>query len=216
MANALLQKLGQQLIERGGELRRGTRAQRLLHDNGKITGVEVITDQGAHTLHANSVVIADGGFQANAEYVKQYIGCNISQLQRRNAGTGIGDGMRMATDIGAAAFGLDSFYGHVLSRDAMTNENLWPYPQVDLICATSIVVDSNGQRFTDEGIGGIFIANAIARLDNPLSATAIFDSAHLGRRQNYRQRATEPVFAQTPEALSLRRQHFANWRTPQI
>jgi len=175
-ANALLQKLGQQLIERGGELRRGSRAQKLMLDDGKITGVEVITEQGAQTLSANAVVIADGGFQANPEYVQRHIGCDISQLQRRNAGTGVGDGMRMATGIGAAAVGLNSFYGHVLSRDAMTNENLWPYPQVDLICATSIVVDGNGQRFTDEGLGGISIANAIARLKKPLSATAVFDS----------------------------------------
>jgi len=175
-ANALLRKLGQRLTERGGELRRGVRAKRLLLEDGKITGVEIPTDQGPETLSTNSVVIADGGFQANAEYVQQHIGCDISQLQRRNAGTGVGDGMRMATEIGAAAVGLDSFYGHVLSRDAMINEKLWPYPQVDLICATSIVVDENGQRFADEGLGGISIANAIARLDNPISATAIFDS----------------------------------------
>jgi fumarate reductase flavoprotein subunit len=58
----------------------------------------------------------------------------------------------------------------------MTKEKLWPYPQVDLICATSIVVDGDGQRFADEGLGGIFMANAIARLDNPLSALVIFDS----------------------------------------
>jgi fumarate reductase flavoprotein subunit len=175
-ANALLQKLGQQLIARGGELRRGTRAQKLLHQDGNITGVEIVTNQETQTLSTNSVIIADGGFQSNPEYVQQHIGSDISHLQRRNAGTGVGDGMRMATEIGAAAVGLDSFYGHVLSRDAMTNEKLWPYPQVDLICATSIVVDGNGQRFADEGLGGISIANAIARLDNPLSATAIFDA----------------------------------------
>ena len=82
----------------------------------------------------------------------------------------------MATEIGAATVGLDSFYGHVLSRDAMTNDNLWPYPQVDLICASSIVVNGDGKRFADEGLGGIFMANAIAKMDNPLSAVAIFDS----------------------------------------
>jgi fumarate reductase flavoprotein subunit len=58
----------------------------------------------------------------------------------------------------------------------MNNEKLWPYPQVDLICATSLLVDGAGQRFADEGQGGIYLANAIARLDNPLSATAIFDA----------------------------------------
>ncbi|NKB19449.1 MAG: FAD-dependent oxidoreductase [Alphaproteobacteria bacterium] len=175
-ANALLQKLGAKLIERGGELRRGIRALSLIQTDGKVIGIEAISEAEPQTLSANAIVIADGGFQANAELVKQNIGCDISHLQCRNAGTGVGDGMRMATEIGAEAVGLDSFYGHVLSRDAMTNEKLWPYPQVDLICATNIVVDSDGQRFADEGLGGISIANAIARLDDPLSATTIFDA----------------------------------------
>lgn len=175
-ANKLLIMLGDELTKDGGELRRGIRAQRLININHKITGVEVITAQGKETLFSNSVIIADGGFQANSELVRQHIGCDISQLQRRNAGTGVGDGIRMATEIGASTVGLDCFYGHVLSRDAMTNEQLWPYPQVDLICATSIVVDGYGQRFADEGLGGIFMANSIARMDNPLSAVAIFDS----------------------------------------
>ncbi len=175
-ANALLQKLGDQLVKAGGEIRRGTRAMKLLRENDNISGVEIISEEKTQTINANAVVIADGGFQADSELVQQHIGCDISQLQRRNAGTGVGDGLKMATEIGAAAVGLDSFYGHVLSRDAMTNEKLWPYPQVDQICATSIVVDRDGQRFADEGLGGIYIANAIARLDDPLSATTIFDS----------------------------------------
>ena len=175
-ANALLQKLGSRLIEQGGELRRGSRVQKLIQTEGQISGVEIASAKETQTINTNFVVIADGGFQANAELVQQHIGCDISQLQRRNAGTGVGDGLKMASAIGAATVGLDSFYGHVLSRDAMTNEKLWPYPQVDLICSTSIVVDRDGQRFADEGLGGIFMANAIARIDDPLSATAIFDS----------------------------------------
>jgi fumarate reductase flavoprotein subunit len=175
-ADLFLQRLGALLLERGGELRRGVRAQRLIRENGAVTGVEVETANGAETIAANAVVIADGGFQGNPDLVKAHIGCRSSDIQRRNAGTGVGDGLRMATEIGAASVGLGVFYGHVLSRDAMSNEKLWPYPQVDLICATSLLVDGKGQRFADEGQGGIYLANAIAKLDNPLSATAIFDA----------------------------------------
>ncbi len=175
-ANKLLKRLGDELTKNGGELRRATRAQRLININHKVAGVEVIAGEREETLFANSTIITDGGFQANAELVRRHIGCDISELQARNAGTGVGDGIRMATEIGAATVGLDSFYGHVLSRDAMTNDNLWPYPQVDLICASSIVVNGDGKRFADEGLGGIFMANAIAKMDNPLSAVAIFDS----------------------------------------
>ena len=175
-ANRFLQRLGALLLERGGELRRGVRAQRLIMENGAVSGVEVRTGNGIEIVPAKSVVIADGGFQADPDLVKAHIGCDASALQRRNSGTGQGDGLRMATEIGAASVGLGTFYGHVLSRDAMTNEKLWPYPQVDVISATSMLVDPAGKRFADEGMGGIYLANAIARLPDPLSATAIFDA----------------------------------------
>jgi fumarate reductase flavoprotein subunit len=175
--NLFLQKLENSLLAGGGELRRGCRATVIEQDNGCITGVTYEGPAGAETLAGRVVVIADGGFQANEELVGRHITSRGGDLQRRNAGTGRGDGLRMAMDIGAASVGLDTFYGHVLSRDAMENDQLWPYPQVDLICGQSLVVDRTGQRFADEGQGGIYMANAIARLAEPLSATAIFDAA---------------------------------------
>ncbi len=171
-ANRLLQLLEKNLAPRGGELRRGVRVTRIVKKDGAIAGVEA----GGETIEAPAVVIADGGFQAGPDLMRTHIGCDPAALQRRNAGTGVGDGLRMATGIGAATAGMGAFYGHVLSRDAMTNERLWPYPQIDVICATSLIVDASGRRFTDEGYGGIHIANAIAKLDDPLGATAIFDA----------------------------------------
>jgi fumarate reductase flavoprotein subunit len=94
----------------------------------------------------------------------------------RHAGTAIGDGLKMAADSGAALVGLDRFYGHLLSRDAMENERLWPYPQIDAIATASIVVDQRGYRILDEGLGGISITNDLARREDPLSATVIYDA----------------------------------------
>ena len=175
--NLFLQTLEKSLLQRGGELRRGCRATAIERDKGRITGIIFDGPDGAETIAGRAVVIADGGFQANEEMVSRHITSRGGDLQRRNAGTGRGDGLRMAMEIGAAGVGLETFYGHVLSRDALDNDKLWPYPQVDLICAQSLVVDRAGRRFADEGQGGIYMANAIARLDEPLSATAIFDSA---------------------------------------
>ena len=175
-ANLLLKKMANKLVKNGGEIRLGTRAEKLYFENGKIFGLKATNKGVHHDLLAKSVVIADGGFQGNPKLVEKYIGCSITKLQRRNAGTGVGDGLRMAIEVGANIAGMDCFYGHVLSRDAMTNEKLWPYPQVDVICSTSIVVNASGKRFSDEGLGGIYLANSIARIDDPLSTTAIFDS----------------------------------------
>src|SRR5690606_18620777 len=152
---------------------RGCRVTRIVREGDRVAGVEI---GSAGFVSAPAVVIADGGFQADPDLVGRHITRTPGRLMQRNAGTGRGDGLRMATEIGAATVGLETFYGHVLSRDAMTNDRLWPYPQVDVICAKSIVVDGRGRRFADEGLGGIYMANAIARLDDPLSAVAVFDS----------------------------------------
>jgi fumarate reductase flavoprotein subunit len=63
----------------------------------------------------------------------------------------------------------------VLSRDAMHNERVWPYPQLDELAAAGMLVDAKGQRIGDEGHGGVYIANLIARSADPLGTTVIFD-----------------------------------------
>ena len=85
----------------------------------------------------------------------------------------------MAEAAGAALRGTDHrFYGHLLVQESMTNERLWPYPTIDTLASSAIVVDRYGRRFLDEGMGGVAMANALARLDDPLAATSIFDEAH--------------------------------------
>jgi len=63
----------------------------------------------------------------------------------------------------------------MLSRDSFDNDKVWPYPQLDELGTAGIVVNTHGERFTDEGMGGIYVANMIARLADPLSTWAIFD-----------------------------------------
>lgn len=57
-----------------------------------------------------------------------------------------------------------------------TFDNLWPYPQIDAVAAAAIVVDGAGQRFLDEGPGGIYIANELATHADPTCGTVILDT----------------------------------------
>ena len=50
-------------------------------------------------------------------------------------------------------------------------------PYLDSLATAGIVVDAAGERFVDEGRGGVYIANAIAKLADPLSAIVVFDRA---------------------------------------
>src|SRR5205823_4774200 len=91
--------------------------------------------------------------------------------------TGRGDALIMAEAAGARLTEASAFYGHLLSRDSMTNPGLWPYPTMDTLVGGAIMVDRAGRRFIDEGLGGIAHSNALARMDDPLCATAVFDQA---------------------------------------
>ncbi len=81
----------------------------------------------------------------------------------------------MASAVGADLVGMDRFYGHLLCRDAMTSDKFWPYPELDALGTAGIVVDQSGRRVTDEGVGGVALANALARMADPLAFTVVFD-----------------------------------------
>lgn len=175
--DVLLRTLEANLVKRGGAVVRNTRGRSLIIEEHECRGV--VAQQAEHEIsyRTRAVVIADGGFQGNPALVRQYICEQPERLKQRSAGTGRGDGLQMAIAVGARAVGLDRFYGHVLSRDAMTNDKLWPYPYLDSLATAGIVVGPAGERFVDEGRGGVYIANAIAKLADPFSTTVIFDHA---------------------------------------
>jgi fumarate reductase flavoprotein subunit len=152
------------------------RATRLAMREGVCAGIEGVQQGAPFHVAAKSVVICDGGFHSNTELVREYISPAPEKLKQRNAGTGNGDGLRMARVAGAQLVGMNRFYGHVLAQDAMRNDDLWPFPLMDFVCAAGIVVDASARRFCDEGLGGVAIANAIAAHADPLGATVIFDA----------------------------------------
>jgi fumarate reductase flavoprotein subunit len=160
----------------GGQLMLGTRAERLLFEGARCIGIAASQDGRAVTIRAGSTVLADGGFQGNPELVRRFISKRPECLVQRNAKTGRGDALRMAEEAGALLTGTDRFYGHLLVQEALKNDGLWPYPTIDTLASSAIVVDGSGRRFLDEGIGGVTMSNLIAKLDDPLSATTIFDN----------------------------------------
>lgn len=172
--DVMLRRLEANLTGRGGQLVRGARVCAIEPDNA---GRWVVRTHEGVVVRAGAVIIADGGFQGDPELVGLHISPRPDRVLQRGAGTGRGDGLRMAVKLGAATVGLDRFYGHVMTADALTNPDLWPYPWADPIVTAGIVVDARARRFVDEAKGAVFVANAIARLSDPLSAVAIFDEA---------------------------------------
>lgn len=171
-----LRSLTKNFKAHGGQLMLGTRAERLLIEDGRCVGIAASQSGRAITLRAGSTVLADGGFQGNPDLVRRFISKQPECLVQRNAKTGRGDALRMAEEAGAMLTGTDRFYGHLLVQEALKNDGLWPYPTIDSLASSAVVVDGSGRRFLDEGIGGVTMSNVIAKLDDPLSATTIFDN----------------------------------------
>ena len=135
----------------------------LVVENGICTGVIALQNGASVRIDARAVVIADGGFAANRQMVAQYITPRADRVLARVGPGANGDGIRLAEAVGAAIGGFGAFYGHVHHRAAMQNPKLWPYPHLDAVAEVALLIGPDGRRFTDEGLGGVCQANAIAR-----------------------------------------------------
>lgn len=173
--DVLLNTLTRTLSVLGGQLLHSTRAEELIFEHGRCAGV-IASQRGDRVeLRARSVVIADGGFQSDENLVRRYITGRPERVFQRNARTSTGMGLRLPEAINVKLVGMNRFYGHPLSRDAFTNEKLWPHPYLDVMTVNGIVVNANGRRFVDEGKGGVYLANTLANRDDPLDAYVVFD-----------------------------------------
>jgi len=175
--DVVMRQLEQNLVKRGGKLLRGTQVTELVVENGACAGVIARQNGSSVRINAKAVVIADGGFAANPQMVAQYITPRAERVLQRVGPGANGDGIRLAEAAGAAIGGFGAFYGHVHHHDAMSNSSLWPYPHLDAAAEIALLVGPDGKRFTDEGLGGVCQANAIARLADPLSAHLVMDDA---------------------------------------
>jgi fumarate reductase flavoprotein subunit len=174
--DVLLRTLEASLNRAGGRIERGMSARNLTVGDGRCAGFTGVDAAGAaFELIAQSTVIADGGFQADPDALREAITPAPEKIFQRNARSGTGDGLRMARAAGAAISDLQGFYGHLLSIDAFHNEKLWPYGWLDFVAAAGLLVGRDGLRFCDEGQGGVHMANRIAALDDPLSSFVIAD-----------------------------------------
>ena len=173
----LLDRLTERFTASGGVIVDGAEARDLVRKGDGVGGV--IARRGAEEMRfeAESVVIADGGFQASRRLVQRFIAPAVDKIKLRATPSGHGRGIELAEAAGAKLVLTDCFYGHLQSPQAFTNDDLWPYPNLDSLATSGIVVDRSGRRIADEDWGAIWLSNVIARRANPLDCYAVFDTA---------------------------------------
>ena len=161
----------------GGSYLNGSEGVRLIVENGCVTGLIAKQDSAEVELRAGATILATGGFSANPELVKKYIGAHADRCKLRGSKQDTGDGLRMALAVGAKAVNLKYFYGHLISRKALIDDRFWPYPRLDSFVDEGILIDRTGNRFVDEGRGDVAVANELARTNDVTGAALIFDFA---------------------------------------
>ncbi|MBV8168685.1 MAG: FAD-dependent oxidoreductase, partial [Alphaproteobacteria bacterium] len=89
----------------GVEVLYGTRAYELISDGIRVHGLKVRSGDRLWEIPAKAVVLACGGFEANAEMRTRYLGPGWELAKVRGSRFNTGDGIKMALDVGAMPFG---------------------------------------------------------------------------------------------------------------
>jgi tricarballylate dehydrogenase len=193
----------------GVEIRYEAWVRELIHADGTVSGVVVRSGSGSERIEAATVILACGGFEANAEWRARYLGPGWDLAKVRGSKFNTGDGLGMALGIGAQprghwsgchAVGWERYAADFGEFAIMDDYERDSYP-------FSIMVNSEGRRFLDEGadIRNYTYAKYGRRiLEQPGQfAWQIFDSAavHL-LRPEYRSRQVTKVVANTIEELA--------------
>jgi tricarballylate dehydrogenase len=125
---------------------------RLLLDRNGVCGVAVRTPDGEQEIAAGAVILAAGGFHANAEWRTRYLGPGWESAKVRGSRFNTGGGIRAALDAGALAHGNWSGC-HSVFFDARADAfgTVGVLNQQKNYFTLGIVVNSRGERFFDEG-----------------------------------------------------------------
>ena len=207
----MIKSLGTRASREGIPVLYETPALALLQGDRGVEGVRVRHRGKRVDLRAKAVVLACGGFEANAEMRARYLGPGWDLAKVRGSRYNTGAGLRMALDIGAAPAGHWSG-AHACAWDL----NAPPVGDLDVGdrfqkhgYPFGIVVNARGRRFLDEGAD--FHSYTYAKyggeiLKQPgMFAWQIFDqkTVHL-LRDEYRIPRTTKEKAQSLEELAGR------------
>jgi fumarate reductase flavoprotein subunit len=170
-----LGRLKERLLLLGGEFLSGVEGLKLLVDDQRVHGLLARKSGTNLNLRSRATIVCTGGFSANLEMVKRYVGASADQCKLRGSPQCTGDGLRMGLEVGAKAVNLQYFYGHLVARKALTDDRFWPHPRLDRFVDDGILIDGSGSRFVDEGRGDVALANELARSADVTGATLVFD-----------------------------------------
>jgi 3-oxosteroid 1-dehydrogenase len=139
------------LLARSVPIRLNAEVESLLVENGRVSGVRM--QDGAPLLARKGVLLATGGYEWNAELMRDFD--PIPRLEPLSPPSSTGDGLIMGAEIGAAIRriqnNLNLMLGFHLVPDEPVREPIQCMAGISEMCSPhTIVVNKAGNRFADE------------------------------------------------------------------
>ena len=122
------------------EIQLNTSATELIVVDGKVVGAQAICDGQVTRIKADAVLLATGGYSANHELFTNAASQN-GVFQTSNFTNQSGDGLVMATKVGAGVQNLDQLQVYLREYNNPTGQNPYMF---------TIFVGQDGKRFMDE------------------------------------------------------------------
>jgi tricarballylate dehydrogenase len=205
----LVQALDRAIGKADIQLHYATRAVSLIYDGERIGGVRAKHDGKLVSFPARAVVLACGGFEANPEWRARYLGPGWELAKVRGSRFNVGDGLRMALEIGAAPYGNWSGC-HATGWDRYAPEfgdkSIGDQFQKHSYIF-GLLINAEGKRFVDEGLD--FHSFTYAKYGGEVLkqpgqfAWQVFDAkAKPLLRPEYRMKQMTKVIADSLEALA--------------
>ena len=203
MGEALVGSLLAGCLDAGVTVRTGARARQLVVVDGRVTGVRFDTPAaegatgevtaGEVTVDARrGVILATGGFEWNEALVRAFLRGPMDAPA--GVPTNTGDGLDMATDVGAALGNMAQAWWAPMAR--IPGDEAWGAPRFRLVLAErtrpgSIMVNGAGERFCNEAANYNALGGAFHQLD-PATLRHANAAAWLVCDDRYRRRYALP------------------------
>ena len=161
---AIVKVLVEKAKEMGVDMRPAAPVKKIFKEGNMIKGVIFEAEDEEKHAQAGAVMIASGGYTNNKAWIKKYTGFDleINLIPFGNVDK-VGDGIRMAWEVGAAEEGVDVLE---LYRIGPLGPHFSQKSPIELIAIQpDLWVNQQGERFCDEGIAfyETSVGNANAR-----------------------------------------------------
>lgn len=145
--SSVVKNLAEQITVKGGTIMMDTAGYELITENGKVVGVKAKSKTTDYTIHANSVILATGGYGANNELVPE----EYHEYVYAGAAGATGDAISMVSSLDADLINMQ--FINTQPNSMILPSGLGQYCNPGVAAAyknAAFMVNEDGNRFVNE------------------------------------------------------------------